>query len=98
MVSSFQRGSGQRTVTLYFTIMCQQTVISFVSLHISPFYPNFLLSAHQSENAASTEAAAELSNSEQDSPGVSEGLSSAHLTGAWFYLFITCFCSLLLIF
>lgn len=63
-----------------------------------PFYPNFLLSAHQSENAASTEAAAELSNSEQDSPGVSEGLSSAHLTGAWFYLLITFFCSLLLIF
>lgn len=37
MVSSFQRGSGQRTVTLYFTIMCQHTVISFVSLHISLF-------------------------------------------------------------
>lgn len=68
--------------------------LNFVSYF--PFHPNLLLSVHQSENAATTEAAAELPNSEHGSPGVSEGLSSAHLTGAWFYLLIPFIFSLLL--
>lgn len=98
MVSSFQRGSGQRRTTLCFAITCQQTVISFIVFHISLFTHIFSFSVHQSENTATTEDAAELPNSEQDSPGVSERLNSAHLIGAWFYLLITFICSLLLIF
>lgn len=37
MVSSFQRGSGRRRTMLCFAIMCQQSGISIILLHISLF-------------------------------------------------------------
>lgn len=37
MVSSFQRGPGQRRITLCFAIMRQQTVISLILFHIFLF-------------------------------------------------------------
>lgn len=98
MVSSFQRGSGwgENHVVLCHDVPTVCCFLPFTSYF--PFHPNSLLSVQQSENAATTEAAAELPNAEQDSVGVSGGLSSAHLTGARFYLLIAFICSLLLIF
>lgn len=82
-------------------MLCHNVSIdSYFLRYISyfPLHPNFLLSVYQIENAATTEAAAELPNSQQGSPGVRLGLSSTLLTGAWLYFLIPFICSLLLIF